>query len=143
MKEVENLEYLEIQLTYETYYKLRQSVGWNNFLEEQTRVALNNSCYSLVVLDKGIFVGMARIIGDGLYYTIVDVVVSPEYQGRGIGRSLVEGLLKYIDNKTPLGGRVSIQLIAVKGKEEFYEKFGFKLIPNENSGSGMRKVINK
>ena len=137
------MEYLENQLTYETYYKLRESVGWNNFLEEQTRVALNNSCYSLVVLDKDIFVGMARIIGDGLYYTIVDVVVSPVYQRRGIGRSLVERLLKYIDNETPLGGRVSIQLIAVKGKEEFYEKFGFKLIPHENSGSGMRKIINK
>lgn len=137
------MEYLENQLTYEIYYKLRESVGWNNFLEEQTRVALKNSCYSLVVIDKDKSVGMARIIGDGLYYTIVDVVASPAYQGRGIGRKLVEGLLNYVDNETPLGGRTSIQLIAVKGKEKFYEKFGFKSIPHENCGSGMRKIINK
>lgn len=40
-----------------------------------------------------------------------------------------------------IGGRVSIQLIAEKGKEGFYEKMGFKKIPHENCGSGMRKVI--
>lgn len=36
-----------------------------------------------------------------------------------------------------------VELIAEKGKEDFYLKKGFKLIPHEYCGSGMRKVIRK
>ena len=52
-------------------------------------------------------------------------------------------LLEYVDNRTLIGGRSSVQLIAELGKEEFYLKKGFKLIPHEFCGSGMRKVIKK
>lgn len=52
-------------------------------------------------------------------------------------------LLKYVDDRTPAGGRSSIRLIAEQGKEEFYIKRGFKLIPHEFCGSGMRKIIRK
>ena len=45
-------------------------------------------------------------------------------------------LLKYVEKKTPTGGRSSVQLVAEKGKEPFYEKLGFKTIPNEFCGSG-------
>lgn len=41
------------------------------------------------------------------------------------------------------GDRSSIQLIAEKGKEGFYEKLGFHYIPHEFCGSAMRKVIRK
>lgn len=52
-------------------------------------------------------------------------------------------LIEYVRNRTTIGGRSSIQLIAEKGKEEFYEKAGFKRIPHDYCGSGMRKVIHK
>lgn len=50
-------------------------------------------------------------------------------------------LLNYVDRNTPSGGRSSVQLIAEKGKESFYIKKGFKMIPHEFCGSGMRKII--
>lgn len=78
-----------------------------------------------------------------MYYTMVDVVVQPEYQRMGIGGKIVNMLLDYVLRKTPDGGRSSIQLTAEKGKESFYEKMGFKTIPHEFCGSGMRKVIYK
>ncbi len=34
-------------------------------------------------------------------------------------------IIEFVDKETPIGGRSSIQLIAVKGKEAFYEKIGF------------------
>lgn len=46
-------------------------------------------------------------------------------------------------SQIPFSERANIQLIADKGKESFYEKMGFKKIPHENCGSGMRKVIYK
>ncbi len=137
------MEYKENQLTYEIYCRLRESVNWKNNSEEQTRKALENSYYDLVVFHGEIPVGMARIVGDGTYHVIVDVIVSPEHQGQGIGKILINKLITYIEENTFDGSRVSVQLIAEKGKEPFYQKQGFKLIPHEYCGSGMRKVIYK
>jgi hypothetical protein len=36
-----------------------------------------------------------------------------------------------------------ICLLAAKGKEEFYKKFGFEERPNEKSGSGMSQWVKK
>ena len=84
---------------------------------------------------------MGRLIGDGIYYMMVDIIVEPSYQGKGIGSNIVNKLIEYVHRETPVGGRSSIQLIAEKGKESFYEKLGFKFIPHEFCGSAMRKVI--
>jgi len=120
---------------------LRSSAGWNNFAKEQVSKSINNSIYSVTVVENGETIAMGRLLGDGIYFMIVDIVVNPEFQGRGIGSKIVDMLLKYVDDMTPIGGRLSIQLIAEPGKEEFYIKRGFKLIPHEYCGSGMRKVI--
>lgn len=84
-----------------------------------------------------------RFIGDGMYYIVVDVIVRPEYQHIGIGSKIMDMLIGYVDVNTPVGGRSSVQLIAEKGKEDFYIKIGFKLIPHEYCGSGMRRIIDK
>lgn len=78
-----------------------------------------------------------------MYLTIVDIVVSPAYQKKGIGSQIINMLIEHAAKTLPSGGRISIQLISEKGKEAFYEKFGFKRIPNDFCGSGMRKVIRK
>lgn len=137
------ISWIENNLSYETYYELRENVGWSNFCKEQAMVALSNSRYSVVVYDNNHAIAMGRLVGDGLYYTIVDVIVTPHYQGKKIGTCILEKILNYINTTTPSGGRVSIQLIAEKGKEDFYEKLGFKRIPHEFCGSGMRKVLYK
>lgn len=57
--------------------------------------------------------------------------------------TVIYKLLDYVEKNTPPGGRSSVSLIAEKGKEAFYETLGFKKIPHEFCGSGMRKVIRK
>ena len=137
------MTYEENMLKYDDYFNLRKSVGWNNFSEEQTLRALKNSLYDIIAVDNENVIGMGRLIGDGLYFTVVDIVVTPEYQGKGIGRELIKRILDYADNQTPPGSRASIQLISEKGKESFYEKAGFKKLPHQYCGFGMRKVIHK
>ena len=137
------MEFRENSLSYEDYRRMRESVEWQNFSEEQTREALDHGCYSVTVVEENQIVGMGRLIGDGLYYMIVDVVVHPSWQHRGIGSKIMDKLIEYVDRKTPQGGRSSIHLAAEKGKEAFYIGKGFKLIPHEFCGSGMRKVIRK
>lgn len=137
------MEYRENVLNYEDYCTLRKSVDWQLFSEDQMRQALDNSLYTVSVVEGEQTVGMGRLIGDGMYYVIADIVVNPVFQKYGIGTNITNMLLKYVEDKTPVGGRSSIQLIAEKGKEPFYEKLGFKLIPHDFCGSGMRKVVRK
>lgn len=137
------MEYKENVLCYEDYCVLRESVGWLLFSKEQTQKALVNSLYTVIVVKDNQTVGMGRLTGDGMYYTIVDIVVQPNYQKQGIGNKIINMIIEFVDKETPIGGRSSIQLIAEKGKETFYEKLGFKILPHEFCGSGMRKVIRK
>lgn len=137
------MEYKENTLSYEDYCILRQSVGWTNFSKTQTEKSRERSLYTVVANSDGQAVGMGRLIGDGMYYMIVDIVVLPTYQKLGIGSTILNMIVDYVNRETPVGGRSSIQLIAEKGKEKFYEKRGFKIIPHEFCGSGMRKVIRK
>ena len=41
------------------------------------------------------------------------------------------------------GSRISVQLLAEVGKEHFYIKQGFKLVPHEYCGPALRKIIYK
>ncbi len=137
------LEYQENCLSCEDYRRLRESAGWFNFSAGQAENALHGSRYIVTAVEGAQTVGMGRLLGDGMYFMIADVVVQPAYQGHGIGSHILQMLLSRVDRETPPGGRSSIQLIAEPGKEAFYEKLGFKKIPHEFCGSGMRKVIRK
>ncbi len=137
------MEYLENKLTIEDYIFLRSAVGWNNFETDQMAKVVQNSLYAVTVVEENQTIAMGRLLGDGMYYLVVDVVVKPEYQKRGIGSQIMDMLLKYVEERTPNGGRSSVQLIAEKGKEAFYISKGFKVIPHDYCGSGMRKIIRK
>ena len=110
----------ENSLTVQDYQCLRESVGWLRMQQEQAAAALGRGLCTLAVLEGDTPVGMGRLIGDGLYDTIVDVVVRPEYQGQGIGRAIIGRLLACAAQEMPPGGRVSVSLIAEKGKDPFY-----------------------
>lgn len=120
------MEYKENALCYEDYCKLRESVEWLLFSKEQTQKALDNSLYTVIAVDDNQIIGMGRLMGDGMYYMIADIVVQPNYQKQGIGNKIVNMIIEYVDKATPIGGRSSIQLIAEKGKETFYEKWDLK-----------------
>lgn len=125
------------------YNQLRNSVGWDSKDESVIIEAIKNSAIvkKIIVDDK--IVGMARAIGDGLYYLIVDVVINKEYQGKGLGKLLIEESVKEVYNKTKDGQKASINLVSMQGKETFYEKCGFRKIPFDFTGYGMIRRIEK
>lgn len=135
------MEYYENNLSIEQYISLRTSVGWNLFCDDQMNATIQNSLYTVTVVHEKQAVAMGRLIGDGMYYLVADIIVRPEHQKCGIGSRVMDMILEHVRKNTPAGGRSSVQLIAEKGKEEFYIKKGFKRIPHEFCGSGMRKVI--
>ena len=93
---------------------------------EQTRLAMEHTLFRISIFDGDTIIAMARMIGDmGLNYYIKDVIVKPEYQGKGVGRILINELLKYVNNNGIAGTQIFVELCAMPDKIPFYEKFGF------------------
>ena len=90
------MNYKENTLCYEEYCKLRESVGWINFSRIQTEKSLQNSLYTVAAEEDNQVVGMGRLIGDGMYYMIVDIVVQPAYQQMGIGSKILNMIIEYV-----------------------------------------------
>lgn len=114
------------ELTAEEFIFLWETVWGDGPSFEQTELAMKHTLFRVSVYDNGEIVAMARMIGDmGLNYYIKDVVVRPEYQKKGIGRLLINELLKYIRENGVSGTDIFVELCAVPDKIPFYEKFGF------------------
>ena len=114
------------ELTAKEFIELWESVWDGAPTFEQVKLGLKNTLFRVSVWDDDKVIGMARMIGDlGLDYYIKDVVVRPEYQGRGIGRMLINELLKFINDNGIPGTEIFVELCAMPDKIPFYEKFGF------------------
>ncbi len=114
------------ELTAEEFISLWESVWDGAPSLEQTKLAMQNTIFRVSVYDGEKAIAMARIIGDmGLCYYIKDVVVRPEYQGKEIGRTLINELLKFVNDNGIKGTQIFVELAAVPDKMPFYEKLGF------------------
>lgn len=124
------------------YNALRESVGWAKIEEKRARTGIENSAYLVAAKEGGKAVGTARVVSDGGYvYYIADVMVRPEFQGRGIGKTMMEMIMEYIRGGVGEGEHVMACLMAAKGRESFYRQFGFASRPNEDFGAGMSQHI--
>ena len=126
-------------ITPEEYMELRRKVGWMEFPLEEARNCVEYAYMVICVRNEDEkAVGVVRLLWDGGYVAFLsDVIVDPDYQGQGIGRTLVEAVMKRIKDDMKPGYKVKLNLNAAKGKEAFYEKLGFKIRPNEDAGAGM------
>lgn len=110
-----------------------ESIDWDELSElyrvaplgdkpaEYLRVSFTNSRFVIFVYDEGRLVGAGRVLADGVDCAyLCDIALRPAYQGCGLGRQIVERLVELAK------GHRKIILYAVKGKEPFYKKFGFK-----------------
>ena len=65
-------------------------------------------------------IGIGRMISDGeMYSAIFDVVIDPEFQKSGLGKSIMKALAA----RAP---HTCIHLTSTFGNEQFYQKLGFK-----------------
>lgn len=124
-------------LTAEDFVRLKVATGFMDRPLEQADKAIKNGLFNVSAVRDGKVIGMGRLVGDGaMYWYLQEIIVLPEYQGQGIGRAIVERLLEHIKCEALPGTGVQVGLTAVKGKESFYEKFGFT-----SGSSGMNKYM--
>ena len=86
---------------------------------EKFRRACENSFTVCFAYDGSKLVGMGRALSDGEYQAgLYDLVVLPEYQGKGIGKAIVGAIHERLPACTTI-------LYSAPGKEPFYEKCGY------------------
>lgn len=99
---------------------IRSSYWGGDRTDDLNRRAFANSVCA-VALIGGRQVGFARAAGDrALFARLSDVIVWPEYRGKGIGKALVKALLDHPE----LAG-VSTWTLATDDAHGLYERFGF------------------
>lgn len=133
-----SIKYIERFPTPEEYNMLTDAVGWGTREESIIGEALKNTLYSLCVYDEDKLIGYGRLLGDKtIFLYIHSVMVLPEYQGKNIGTGIMNKLLEQVNEFKKVNPDIRTYLGAAKGKEGFYEKFGFEIRPNEDVGAGM------
>ena len=121
------VEYLTSAPDPAEYASLFETTGWNARYKvnaEELSAALTASWSTVSAYVSGGLVGFGRTMSDGvLYAVLVDVIVHPEFQRRGIGAEIVKRL---VDGCIEAGTR-EIQLFSATGKIQFYERLGFQV----------------
>lgn len=132
------IKYIEKTPSADEFNFLTDSVGWGKRENLIVEIALENTLYSLCVYDDEKLIGYGRIIGDKtIFLYIQDIMVIPEYQNKHIGTDIMENLLNKVNEYKTINPAIRTYLGASKGKEHFYEKFGFISRPNNELGPGM------
>jgi ribosomal protein S18 acetylase RimI-like enzyme len=107
------------------YLRLREITGLSPKTSEAAAIGLKNSVFGVTLYNGKKAIGMGRIIGDGgCFYQIVDIAVDPDYQGRGLGKTIMNELMQYLEKHAPKSAYVS--LIADLPADQLYKQFGFQ-----------------
>ena len=102
---------------------LRCAVGWDRFEGRYDQI-LSNSYTHFTVHDTNRLIGFLNVISDGIGDTcLLDLMVAPDFQSRGIGQALVK---KAVMELTDDGIRC-IHATFTPDLKGFYRKCGFPI----------------
>ena len=122
----------------EEYNYISESVGWGTREKHIIEIALNNSLYSICAYDGDKMIGYGRIIGDKtMFLYIQDIMVVQEYQSKKVGTHIMENILNYVKKLKKESQEIRTYIGPSKGKESFYERFGFISREDADLGKGM------
>ncbi|MBT3982957.1 MAG: GNAT family N-acetyltransferase [Bacteriovoracaceae bacterium] len=110
---------------FESILDLYTELGWTNYTSEphDLKKALENSTYIVLAFSSDKLVGLARSISDEIsIHYLQDILVSPKFQKKGIGRGLMDLVLARFSN-------VRTHMILTDNElrqRKFYESLGYK-----------------
>ena len=108
----------------EDYCRLRSAAGMSPKTLEAARKGLPNTLYGVSLQNEDEVIGMGRIIGDGgCFYTVVDIAVAPAFQGRGLGKLIMNALDAWLRKNAEPSAYVT--LVADGEARHLYAKYGF------------------
>ena len=95
-------------------------VGMGYYDPDLHKKAFEASHATVFIYHADQLIGFGRAISDGAYQAAVyDCAVLPEFQGKGIGKIIMNNILSSIPH-------INVILYASPGKEGFYQTHGFR-----------------
>lgn len=120
------------------FFDLFLTTGWNKKYRldvNELFLAIKESWYMISVYDNDRLVGFGRIICDGVVHALIlDMIVHPSYEQRGIGTKILNRLVERCQKHDIR----DVQLFCAKNKAEFYKKNGFR--PRPKNAPGMELI---
>ena len=102
---------------------LRCAVGWDRFEDKYDQI-LSNSYIHFTVHDADRLIGFLNVISDGIGDAfLLDLMVAPDFQRRGIGKTLVKNAVMDLTDD----GIRCIHVTFAPNLEGFYRKCGFPI----------------
>ena len=100
---------------------LREAVGWNR-MESEYSNPLMMSFYHIAVYEDGKLVGYIDSVSNGVTDAYIqDLMVHPDYQGKGLGTELMNQMIAYLkENRIYI-----ISVVFEESLKPFYDRFGF------------------
>ncbi|WP_027722673.1 GNAT family N-acetyltransferase [Maridesulfovibrio zosterae] len=118
-------------INWQVVTKTLKDVGMAYFDNDTHQKAFENSYVTVFIYTDNQLIGFGRALSDGAYQAaIYDVAVIPEYQGMGLGKTLMDALMEKLSG-------CNVILYAAPGKENFYAKQKFRKMK-----TGMAAFIN-
>lgn len=125
------ITYSTENINWELVSSILSKAGLSSSAPEICKKAFQGSQVTVFAFDDENMVGTSRAISDGVKQAaIYDVAILPEYQGKGIGKIMMDGIVESLPG-------CNFILYANVGKEGFYEKLGFRRLK-----TGMAKFVN-
>ena len=107
-------------IDWEQVAEVLQKSGLSDAPAEVHKKAFQGSGLVAILLDEDRIIGVARALTDGISQgAIYNVALRDEYQGRGLGRKLIESLLERMQGQ-------NVILYTHPQTVLMYEKFGFR-----------------
>ena len=100
---------------------LREAVGWNR-MEDEYNNPLMTSYYHIAVYEDDKMVGYIDSVSNGVTDAYIqDLMVHPDYQGKGLGTELMNQMITYLkENRIYI-----ISVVFEESLKPFYARFGF------------------
>lgn len=105
---------------FERVAQIMKEFGLSEAPASNHQKAFENSYTTTFVYDDELLIGFGRALSDGVSQAaIYNIAVDPAYHGQGIGRLIIEDLLKYV-------GHCNVVLFTHPDKVDFYKHLGFR-----------------
>ncbi len=129
---MQNYEFSEGSPPVGEYCRLRKICGLSPRSERAAAIGLPNTVVGVTISRQGALIGMGRVVGDGLFYQIVDIAVDPDHQGKGLGKEIMRRLLEALELVGDAEAYVS--LIADGEAHALYRQFDFEPVAPKSIG---------